>query len=775
MSDPVRPTRRLAGFAALALASLLLAAAPWASALAASSPSSSALVPFSLNSGKKDGDAKAVPPDDPAKVPDFVSRLDDRQARALLLDTLSGKPKGEEARDRDTVSDIFGSVLAAARQYAARIVTVAQAWPQLLTLDERLTDYLGTTRPGLVALLGWIALSFLAAGAVEYLVRLLFERLLARRRRLRGLPAPPQTLRHGGRLGVRCVGLASFMAVSSGLILAAPHAMSSVQQDFALSIAAGALLVRLADTLAYLCIAYLVPPSERAHRRVPRNAVRLAVVSTHATIIMGALILTDLRGAGVAFEARLIVGLALWCVLGLCVFAGLGRLKAITAEPSLDGPLAREGVIFRWLRLHWYGLARAVVGAVWLFTVLAALEAGPMAFEAGVLSLFVVAYTPAAVRLLTLVLRRSFARQRGHDEKSDPPWITSIVRCARILATVAALYGLGRVWGLDVFAYASDRLGESVARMVIDVAIILLLAYVVWEIIRAIIRSESAGDPVDPDEPEISFEEGSMKPQTRMQTFLPLVEKFLFVLVLIVAGMMILKTLGVDTGPLLAGAGIIGIAIGFGAQTLVKDIVSGIFFLFDDAFRLGEYVEIDQTRGTVEGISIRSLRIRHHRGAVHTVPFGTIQRLTNYSRDWIILKLEFLLAFETDLKKVKKIVKDIGKELMEDEEYGQHFLEPVKSQGVRRMEQIGMVIGVKFMAKPGEQFILRREVYQRVRDAFEKNGIAFARPQVVVQVPNAKMSPEESEAIAAAAAEAADMPPPPPQELKQGGGAKKAS
>ena len=295
------------------------------------------------------------------------------------------------------------------------------------------------------------------------------------------------------------------------------------------------------------------------------------------------------------------------------------------------------------------------------------------------------------MRLLTLVLRRSFARQRGHDEKSDPPWITSIVRCARILATVAALYGLGRVWGLDVFAYASDRLGESVARMVIDVAIILLLAYVVWEIIRAIIRSESAGDPVDPDEPEISFEEGSMKPQTRMQTFLPLVEKFLFVLVLIVAGMMILKTLGVDTGPLLAGAGIIGIAIGFGAQTLVKDIVSGIFFLLDDAFRLGEYVEIDQTRGTVEGISIRSLRIRHHRGAVHTVPFGTIQRLTNYSRDWIILKLEFLLAFETDLKKVKKIVKDIGKELMEDEEYGQHFLEPVKSQGVRRMEQIGMV------------------------------------------------------------------------------------
>ncbi len=232
--------------------------------------------------------------------------------------------------------------------------------------------------------------------------------------------------------------------------------------------------------------------------------------------------------------------------------------------------------------------------------------------------------------------------------------------------------------------------------------------------------------------------EDGQQPASRVQTFLPLLEKFLFVVLLLIASLAGLRAMGVDTGPLLAGAGIVGIAIGFGAQTLVRDIVSGVFFLFDDAFRLGEYVEIDQTRGTVEGISIRSMRIRHHRGAVHTVPFGTIQRLTNYSRDWIILKLEFLLAFDTDLKKVKNIVKKIGQELLEDPEYGPLFLEPVKSQGVRRMEQIGIVVGIKFMAKPGEQFILRREVYQRVRDAFEENGIDFARPQVTVQMPGGR-------------------------------------
>ena len=106
-----------------------------------------------------------------------------------------------------------------------------------------------------------------------------------------------------------------------------------------------------------------------------------------------------------------------------------------------------------------------------------------------------------------------------------------------------------------------------------------------------------------------------------------------------------------------------GIAIGFGAQSLVKDVVSGIFFLIDDAFRIGEYVEIDSLRGTVEKISIRSLQLRHHRGAVHTLPFGELKSLTNHSRDWVIMKLEFRVPFDTDLKLVKKLIKQVGANL----------------------------------------------------------------------------------------------------------------
>ena len=124
--------------------------------------------------------------------------------------------------------------------------------------------------------------------------------------------------------------------------------------------------------------------------------------------------------------------------------------------------------------------------------------------------------------------------------------------------------------------------------------------------------------------------------------------------------MIALSELGVNIGPLIAGAGIVGLAVGFGAQTLVKDILSGLFFLIDDAFRVGEYIDVGDVRGMVEHISIRSLRLRHHRGPVHTIPFGEIHHLTNYSRDWAIMKLELRVPFDTDIEKVRKIIKKIG-------------------------------------------------------------------------------------------------------------------
>ena len=215
-----------------------------------------------------------------------------------------------------------------------------------------------------------------------------------------------------------------------------------------------------------------------------------------------------------------------------------------------------------------------------------------------------------------------------------------------------------------------------------------------------------------------------------------------------------------NIGPLLAGAGVIGIAIGFGAQTLVRDIVSGIFFLVDDAFRVGEYVDVSAAKGTVEKISIRSFQLRHHRGALNTVPFGEIQTLTNYSRDWVVMKLEFRVPFDTDIAKVKKLFKQIGKDLLEHPEIGGDFLAPFKSQGVFSVDDSALIIRAKFTAKPGKQFLIKREAYQAVQKAFAENGIEFARKQVMVQIPEgSRGTSEENRKIEQAAASALGAEP----------------
>ena len=217
---------------------------------------------------------------------------------------------------------------------------------------------------------------------------------------------------------------------------------------------------------------------------------------------------------------------------------------------------------------------------------------------------------------------------------------------------------------------------------------------------------------------------------------LPLLRSFLFAVLVVISTLIVLASLGVDIGPLLAGASIVGLAIGFGSQKLVQDIVAGIFFLIDDAFRVGEYIEAGGMKGTVESISIRSMRLRHHLGAVQTLPYGEIQAVRNHSRDWATIKLEIRLPYDTDIEKVRKVIKKTGQAMLTDPLLGSHFLQPLKSQGVFRVEESALIIRMKFTAVPGEQWVIRREAYRRVRDALSAEGIMFAHREVTVRLPN---------------------------------------
>jgi small-conductance mechanosensitive channel len=310
----------------------------------------------------------------------------------------------------------------------------------------------------------------------------------------------------------------------------------------------------------------------------------------------------------------------------------------------------------------------------------------------------------------------------------------------RIALAVLLFFWILGIWDVDL------PIGEEVVSTLMEILIIVLICYVAWGLVNAAIVRRMRDEMPEEDEEQ---EEGGAG-GSRIATLLLLLRKFLLVVIIVMAGLIVLSALGVNIGPLIAGAGVFGLAIGFGAQTLVRDIISGVFFLMDDAFRVGDYLEVSGTKGTVEHISLRSLRLRNPRGQVYFIPFGDMKTVTNLSRDYVIMKLDFRVRYDADVEKIRKIIKKkVYNVIAADPELGPKLLEPIKSQGVREMDDSAMIMRVKYKTKPGDQFAIRKEVYHLMQESFKEEGIEFAHRNVTVYLP-----PEPgSEADAQAAGE----------------------
>ncbi|ABG33203.1 mechanosensitive ion channel family protein [Roseobacter denitrificans] len=331
----------------------------------------------------------------------------------------------------------------------------------------------------------------------------------------------------------------------------------------------------------------------------------------------------------------------------------------------------------------------------------------------------------------------------------------SLIRIGRVLAFGMIVLIIASAWEIDLSNVGANSAGEQFIGNLVEFLVICAIGYIVFELMSLWINRRLAREQSSSMTSDQEAGEGGGAGGSRLATVLPLVLMTAQIAIGVIFGLLAIGTLGIDITPLLAGAGILGLAIGFGAQKLVTDIVSGVFFLIDDAFRVGEYVDVGGTMGAVEKISIRSMQLRHHRGNVHTIPYGSVEKVTNFSRDWVIMKLMFTVPFDTDPNKVKKIFKKIGAEMLEDPLFKNDFLEPFKSQGVFQFDDVGIVMRGKFMAKPGTQFTIRKEIYNRVRKEFEANGIEFARREVRVALPGVDdqdgMTEEQRTTIEAAA------------------------
>jgi len=722
---------------------------------------------------------QAAAPEIPAQltreeVRDLLSKLSDDQARELLIRELDKRTVDATdtapSPDVDAVEQLH-EVVEMARSQLARILN---SWPHLSGLPG--TIWSKVTMSGTVStwsiLLGLVLM--LAGG---WIAETLF-------RKTTGIGRPPPSSAGDSFTGRAATSLAHALMRFLALLVFGVTAFIIMCIAVWKNDAAEPLFIMLLSTIVILrCIAILLDvvlaPDSPGSRLVTLNdgavrVLRLRLLVIAAFFVVDFAVIGSLDAFGI--EAHMIALLHLingmFIVIALLIMIWEARQPYAAIIRGDGGEQAPGGGGFaNTLAAYWHLIATAVVLVLFALAIGKLGVQGPKTSYPGIKTLILLMVLP----LIDVGLRRMVSRifkPKEVDDEADGGSEKSLLSLApmsaadqessraasrevqavvlknlRILLVFTSIFLIMKFWGVEVGAMATSMAGERVGKAFFDIVVILLLAYALWSVVKAAVSyhlgpSEAAGQV------DIPGAEGDIggAGQTRLQTLLPLFRKVILITLVVMGVLLVLSSLGVNIGPLIAGAGVVGIAIGFGAQTLVRDIVSGIFFLFDDAFRMGEYVSIGDVRGSVEGISVRSLRLRHHNGPLHTIPFGEIKHLTNYSRDWAIMKFELRLPFETDIDKVRKIIKTVGQEMQNDEELAPLMMAPLKSQGVNRMEDSALIIRCKFTAVPGQQFYVRREAFTRIQKAFEEQGIRFAPKRVIVE------SATPSLAVAGAAA-----------------------
>ncbi|MEZ5936018.1 MAG: mechanosensitive ion channel family protein [Alphaproteobacteria bacterium] len=686
---------------------------------------------------------------DPRALRAMLAGLSDSELRSLMLARVDQLESGAAV---GPVLSLEG-ILVGIQGYWSSIAAGAPALPSVVPFFLERIQADGSFSILLVRLMG-IAGVLAVGWLVERLFRRTIAPAMARGRQARPAGGSTKAALLLLEVALEILSLIVFVAATLGLFLILHRGYEPVRLTFLYCLAA-IVVIRLVSLFSRTALTprasglRIAPVSDRTARHLHRRVLQVTIVSvvgqTAANLLRGLGLETDVLRALVMLFNLIVVAMLIAMIFEarrpVADFIR-GDLRGVAAP---DDAVAATAIRARTAVADvWHILMIGYVLLLWLMATIMEMAGVQHLRGAGLASLFLI----IAVPVVDQWVRRGVDRiieSRRHVDPDAEAYGDIVRRGLRLLLILVAGVLFAGFWGLHVFDLAAQGIGERAASALLSISATLLFAYVAWEIARITIDRRLAALTLAEDSQD--FQRAA-----RLRTLLPLSRKAILVVLAVMVVMIVLSSLGVNIGPLLAGAGVAGIAIGLGAQTLVKDIVSGVFFLLDDAFRIGEYIDVGDAKGRVETISMRSLRLRHHLGALYTVPYSEIRQITNNSRDWVIMRLEFPVPLDIDLLRVKKIFKEIGAELKADPEIGPNLLEPLKSQGVRQVNEGHLIIRGKFMAKPGEQFLIRREVYQRVQRAFAAHGLAFASPGLTVRQEAPTALTEAEDAVTSATA-----------------------
>ncbi|HWD60398.1 MAG TPA: mechanosensitive ion channel domain-containing protein [Stellaceae bacterium] len=580
---------------------------------------------------------------------------------------------------------------------------------------------------GVLADLAWVAVAALIALAAEgAIIRVLSRRA---RHRIRTRETSARLVDVLGLVASDIAGLAGFVLVFH---LLTHRFLLPAGITASLAMFASAVLVRW--RIMSLILRAILRPHDAAARLIELpdgEALRMARMLS--ALVLAIILLVGFGRYGLMDDdsgAPHVLGL----LIAMIVFPlyGIGIVYARRAGEALVRGRRKTGMIaiFREaLARAWVPVGLLLVTMMFVFFV-AGLSLGLLRYSQAV-------YSTLGVLFVVLVLDRLTEWEWAEVDSArgaHPVEGVAARAVARILRGIGIAVGAALIAWLWIDAIEpSAAVREAAMRSASAAVATLLVALIAWELVRLAIDRHLEEKGAGPALPGAADDDEEVAPASRLQTVLPLLRAAFAVVIGVLAALIVLSRLGVDTAPLIAGAGVFGLAVSFGSQSLVRDIISGLFYMWDDAFRVGEYIDTGRLKGTVETLGVRSVKLRHQNGPLHTIPYGQLGAVTNLSRDFATIKFNLRFEPSTDIETVRKATKQIGLSMQEENaELATEVMLPLKLQGIAEVVDNALVLRFKFTARPVKPSWVQREYLKRMYQVFAEKGIQFATGTTLV-------------------------------------------